>query len=135
MGVLTQIKVENFSHTKFKWTAQVLPNFTAWDEWYKQKYEGTGKNMFICVPEVFGEYPDWLTGEQKWYCGNYTPQLTAHVHKLKEFSYVYNKEKPLVNISIGLATVITSIGVPGKTLLNFQSAGSAVPSLWISSNR
>ena len=71
--------------------------------------------MFICVPEVFGKSPDWLTWEQTWLCGNYTPQLTEDSHKLKEFGFVYNIEKPMVDISIGLATIITTIGVPGKT--------------------
>ena len=115
LGIRTAHSKYNDSHLAYKWVAGVIPNFKAWDELYKKEYEGTSRNMFICVPEVFGKSPDWLTWEQTWLCGNYTPQLTADSHKLKEFGFVYNIEKPMVDISIGLATIITTIGVPGKT--------------------
>ena len=71
----------------------------------------------ICLaagPKILGRYPDWLTFEQKWLCGNYTPQLTAYRSHLDEWEFVYNREKPFIDICIGIGTAVTIIGVPGK---------------------
>ena len=116
LGVSTQLYTYNVSHVGFKWVAQVIPNFTAWDELYRKEYEGTSRNMFICLPHVAGSSPDRpLTWQQRWTCGNYTPDQISFNRRLDQFGFVYNREKPFVDICIGIGTVITTFGVPGKT--------------------
>ena len=115
LGVLTQVRVRNKSHAAFKWVAQVLPNFTAINKLYREQYEGRDKNMTICIPFVMGvPYPDWFTRDYILGCENYIPEsILEHVYNLKNMRYLYNSEKPMVDVFIGLGTVITSIGVPG----------------------
>ena len=102
------------SHLNFKWIAQVLPNLTAVDQIYYAQYHGTGKNMIVCIPTLRGKYPDWMTWERKFGCVNYTPESVEHVYHLKDMGFVYNEEKPMVDVYIGIGTVVTIFGVPGK---------------------
>ena len=113
LAILTGFPKYNRSHFNYKWIAQVLPNITAMNELHKNEYEGTEKEMFGCWPAIYGQYPDWITFEQKWRCGFYTPELRAYLSHQKDFGFVYNFQKPFVDISIGIGTVVTSIGVPG----------------------
>ena len=84
---------------------------------YRKQYQGTDKNMTICMPLVLGApYPDWATREYILGCVNYVPESIAHVYRLKEWGYVYNREKPMVDVFIGLGTIVTALGVPGKLL-------------------
>ena len=115
LGVLTKLRVDNMSHAAYKWVAKVTPNFTAVDILYRERYEGTGKNMTVCLPSLLGTpYPDWATREFIFRCAFYTPESVAHVIHLKKMRYLYNREKPMVDVHIGLGTVITAVGVPGK---------------------
>ena len=115
LGVLTQLELVNGSHAVFKWVAQLTPNFTAVDILYRERYEGTDKNMTVCLPSLLGTpYPDWATREFIFRCDIYTPESMAHVYDLKNMGYLYNRRKPMVDVYIGLGTVVTSIGVPGK---------------------
>ena len=90
-----------------------------WNEaiFNRKEYEGTGRNMFLCVPQILGKYPDWMTREQKFLYGNYTPALTAHLSRLKDWDYIYNLETPFVDICMGIGIAIMAIGVPGKFVL------------------
>ena len=90
------------------------PNYALLDELYKKEYEGTGRNTLVCWPNVLGKYPDWITEELKWNCRNYTPALTEDVSRLKEWGFVYNREKPFVDVCVGIGTAVTIIGVPGE---------------------
>ena len=115
MGVLTKLYTENVSHPVFKWVAQIAPNITAVNELYREQYEETGKNMTICLPFVMGaQYPDWLTRDYIFGCVNYTPASVEHVFHLKDIGFVYKREKPMIDVFIGLGTVITTLGVPGE---------------------
>ena len=91
----------------------MTPNVTAWDDLYKRECQGTGRNMFICVPQIFGKFPDRYTWQTM--CRNYTPDLISDHRQRNEFGFVYNEEKPFVDICIGIATVVTTFGIPGKT--------------------
>ena len=116
----------NISHPTLIWVSQKPPNFTAVQLVYKEQYEGTGKVMVLCSPVVFGKDPDWLSFENKILCGNYTPEVVAYLPRLKEFGYVYNTKKPFVDIGIGIAIVVTTLGISGKTktLNSFSSSYS-----------
>ena len=115
LGVLTQIRLVNGSHAAFKWVAFLIPNLTAVDILYKERYEGTGKNMTICNPSLLGvPYPDWATMDYILACDNYTPESIAHVVHLRNMGFLYNWAKPMVDILIGLGTVVTIVGIPGK---------------------
>ena len=107
----------NKSHVVYKWLAHLSPNDTAINKLYREKYEGRDRNMTICMPLVMGApYPDWATREYILSCENYVPENYAHVYHLKDIGFVYNKEKPLVDVFIGLGTVKTALGVRGKLL-------------------
>ena len=114
MGVSTQLERVNLSHPSLKWIAAIVPNVTAWDQLYKKEYEGTGRPLFVCTPNVVGKYPDWFKGDLIWGCINYTSKLLAEVNRRDEWGYIYNGEKPFVDITIGIAAVVTTVGVPGK---------------------
>ena len=115
LGMLTGLRKLNFSHVTFKWVAQVLPNYTALDEVYKKEYEGTGRNMFVCFPQFVGKFPDWFDLDEVWLCVNYTPLLTS-ILRNKEWGYLYDTNKPFVDIGIGIGTVVMVVGIPGKLL-------------------
>ena len=70
--------------------------------------------MFGCWPQLLGRYPDWYTFELKFLYQNYTPLLPEDVSRLKEWGFIYNREQPFVDITIGVGTAVTIIGVPGK---------------------
>ena len=119
LGVLTQLELANASHAAFKWVALLIPNLTAVDILYKERYEGTGKNMTVCLPVLTGvPYPDWVDRDYILRCEIYTPESVAHVVHLKNMRFLYNREKPMVDVHIGFGTVITGIGVPGKYSFN-----------------
>ena len=115
LGVLTQVRVRNTSHAAFKWVAIVTPNFTAINKLYREQYKGRDRNMTICVPVVFGvPYPDYYTRDEIFGCVNYVPESIAHIYHLKDMKYLYNRDKPVVDVMIGLGTIVTVLGVPGK---------------------
>ena len=119
LGVLTQVTVENTSHATFKWVAQVLLNFTAINKLYREEYEGRDRNMTICVPVVLGvPYPDWMTRDYIFGCENYFPESIEHLYHLDDISFLYKREKPLVDVLIGLGVVITTLGVSGEYSFN-----------------
>ena len=98
---------------RYKWLAQLSPNFTAINKLYREQYEGRDRNMTICMPFVLGvPYPDWATRDYILGCVNYVPESIAHVYHLKNIGFVYNREKPMVDVM----TVVTTLGVPGKLL-------------------
>ena len=117
LAMLTSHSIYNESHVAFKWVAYVVPNITALNVLYKEQYEGTGRNMFGCWPVIYGRHPDWVTWELIWRCGNYNPAQIAQYNDLKEWDHAYNDAKPMVDICIGIGTVVTTIGVPGKLVL------------------
>ena len=93
----------------------MLPNFTAINKLYREQYEGTDKNMTICVPFVLGvPYPDYDIMDDILGCVNYVPESIAHVYHLKDLKYLYSRDKPMVDVMIGLGTIVTVLGVPGK---------------------
>ena len=114
LGVLTSYARYNESHPAVKWFAGVVTNYTLLDDLYYKEYEGTGRNMFGCTPQIFGHYPDYITFERKFRCGNYTPAQRAHLSRMDEWGFVYNREKPFVDICIGIAAFVTIFGVPGN---------------------
>ena len=115
LGVLTKRTIVNVSHAKLKWVAYLTPNYTAVDILYKERYEGTGKNMTVCLPSLLGApYPDWASRDYILACTDYVPESLAHVVHLKNIGYLYNSEKPMVDVFIGLGTVVTALGFPGK---------------------
>ena len=113
LGVLTQLGFHNSSHAAFKWLAQIIPNITAMNLLYNEWYEGTGKNMFICLPQLAGKFPNWASWDQIWICSNYTPEESEIVYRVKELGFIYKLQKPMVDIIIGIGTTVTVIGVPG----------------------
>ena len=115
LGVLTQLRLNNNSHPAYKWIAHIIPNITALNILYKEQYEGTGRNMLVCLPTLVETFPDWVSWEQVWLCGNYTPQDVEHYYNLDDLGFVYNREKHTIDVFIGVGTVITVIGVLGKT--------------------
>ena len=121
LGVLLQLLRYNDSHPAAKWIAGIVPNITAWNKLYYEEYEGTGRNMLVCIPQVVGKYPEWYKGDRIWGCGNYTPELAAHNYRRKDFSFVYNREKPMVDVSIGIAAVVTTLGIPGVYSIYFYA--------------
>ena len=114
LGVLLALYRYNDSDLMVKWVSGTEPNVTAMDETYRKEYEGTGRNMFFCIPQIVGKYPDWYKGDRIWGCGNYTPAMGAHTYHLKEWSFLYTRNKPAVDIVIGISVVTTTIGVLGK---------------------
>ena len=117
VGVLTARLLYNDSHVRYKWFAQLSPDFSDINKLYKEQYEGTDRNMTICMPFVLGApYPDWATRDYILGCVNYVPENYAHVYRLKNMGFVYNREKPLVDVLIGLGTIVTALGIPGKLL-------------------
>ena len=99
--------------------AQLYPNITAVNKLYKERYEGTGKNMTVCLPTLLGApYPDWATRELIFRCQNHVPEDVAHIIHLKDMGYLYNRAKPLVDVHIGMGIVVTAVGVPGKYLFD-----------------
>ena len=60
------------------------------------------------------EYPEWYKREYVFGCENYVPESIAHVYHLKDMGFLYNREKPMVVVHIGLGVVVTALGVPGK---------------------
>ena len=129
-GQLTGRPKYNRSHVAYKWISQVYPNFTALDALYYKEYEGTGKNLFACWPQLLGRYPDWFTNwDEIWSCGNYTPQ-GIYIRRMKEWGHLYNTRKPFVNICIGIGTVVMVVGVPGKQLSqHFTNDTKGLPKL------
>ena len=113
LGVLTQLEQWNISHPAFKWIAGITPNFTAWDELYNKEYKGTGRRLYVCIPQVVGKVPDWFPEYKIWGCWNYTPAVMSD-RRYDEFDFIYNREKPSVDINIALAVIITMLGVPGR---------------------
>ena len=86
---------------------------------YREQHEGRNRNMAICVPFVLGvPYPDWATRDIIFGCENYVPESMAHFYHLKDMGFLYNRDKPMVEITIGLGTVVTALGVPGKCSVN-----------------
>ena len=115
LGVLTKFNIYNESNVAFKWVAQVNSNYTAINKLYREQYEGRDKNLTICVPFVMGvPYPDYYTRDFIFGCQNYVPESIAHFYHLKNIGYLYNIDKPMVDVYIGLGTAVTAIGVPGK---------------------
>ena len=116
LGIRIGYPKYNVSHPSAGWYSQILPNLTAVELVYKEEYEGTGRrNMFICIPQLMGKYPDWFPFELRFFCRNLTLETVAYRTLLKQWDFVYNYEKPFVDIAIGIATVVTTLGVPGKT--------------------
>ena len=120
LGVRIGYPKLNESHPAVGWISQMPPNYTAVQLVYKEEYEGTGRNMLICSPQLVGKYPVWFTFEHKFFCYNFTPEYVAFVKRLKEFGFIYNREKPMVDIAIGIATAVTTFGIPGKTANYFS---------------
>ena len=119
-GVLYGLPKYNVSHIQYKWAAQMFPNITAMDKFYKKEYEGTGRNMFVCSPQLLGRYTDRYNLDNIWTktCGNYTPQ-GEFVRLNKKWGHLYNINKPFVDICIAIGTVVMVIGIPGKLYHEF----------------
>ena len=96
--------------------AYIIPNISALNIIYKEQYEGTGRDMLLCHPTLVDKYPDWLSLEEIWFCSYYTPRDVEHYYNL-DLGLVYNSGKKTIDVFIGVGTVLTVIGVLGKTCL------------------
>ena len=120
LGVLTSLPKVNESHKLVKWVVYRPINYVVWNELYYKEYEGTSRNMFVCWPMLLGKYPEWYTCQRKYRCTtNHTPAQAAYLFRQKEWSFVYKREKPFVDITIGIGTCVTIIGVSGNYYHNF----------------
>ena len=103
---------QNFTNIRGAgWIAVWTYNYTLVNDYYYKYYDGTKKQMFICNPVLVANYKEHPNDIN---CFNYTPKTSDYLDKLNDLGYVYNSEKPMVDIMIALTTVLVVFGAFGK---------------------
>ena len=93
------------------WLAAWDLNITEMDRIYFESFYQSGRDMFVCNPTLIGNYKKYPT---RMYCYNYTPNAFDGYYRQDEIGYVYNREKPTVDILIAFATILFVTGGFGE---------------------
>ena len=94
------------------WISVWTQNLTLLKDYYYKYYDETKNHMLICNPELVGNYKGNSSSIN---CYNYTPSYRDDIlDKISYFGYVYNSEKPMVDVMITFAMVMVMFGAFGK---------------------